>query len=64
MKIGILKKGDKVLTITAEFIAVQRKNGEVDIIPMVKDEMGLRVDIGYGENTVEVSTGDVMVTTF
>ena len=33
MKIGILKKGDKVLTITAEFIAVQRKNGEVDIIP-------------------------------
>ena len=45
MKIGILKKGDKVLTITAEFIAVQRKNGEVDIIPMVKDEMGLRVDI-------------------
>lgn len=70
MKIGTLKKGDKVLTITAEFIAVRRKNGEVDIIPMVKDEMGLRVDIegiiaiGYGENIVEVSTGDVVVTTF
>ena len=70
MKIGILKKGDKVLTITAQFIAVQRKNGEVDIIPMVKDEMGLRVDIegivtiGYGENIVEVATGDVVVTTF
>lgn len=70
MKIGILKKGDKVLTITVEFIAVQRKNGEVDIIPMLKDEMGLRVDIegiitiGYGENTVEVSTSDVVVTTF
>lgn len=64
------EKGDKVLTITTEFIAVQRKNGEVDIIPMVKDEMGLRVDIegivtiGYGENIVEVSTGDVVVTTF
>lgn len=70
MKIGIMKKGDKVLTITAEFIAVQRKNGEVDIIPIIKDEMGLRVDIegivtiGYGENIVEVSTGDVVVTTF
>ena len=70
MKIGILKRGDKVLNITTEFIAVQRKNGEVDIIPMIKDKMGLRVDvegivtIGYGENIVEVSTGDVMVTTF
>lgn len=70
MKIGILKKGDKVLTVTSEFIAVQRKNGEVDVIPLVKDETGLRVDIegivtiGYGENIVEVSTDDVVVTTF
>lgn len=70
MKIGILKKGDRVLNVSSEFIAVQRKNGEVDIIPMIKDEMGLRVDIegivtiGYGENIVEVSTDDVVVTTF
>ena len=70
MKIGILKKGDKVINVTDDFIAVQRKNGEVDIIPMIKDETGLRVDtegivtIGYGENTVEVSTDDVVVTTF
>jgi len=70
MKIGILKKGDKVLTVTSEFIAVQRKNGEVDVVPLVKDEMGLRVDIegivtiGYGENIVEVSTEEVVVTTF
>ena len=70
MKIGILKKGDKVINVTDDFIAVQRKNGEVDIIPMIKDKTGLRVDtegivtIGYGENTVEVSTNDVVVTTF
>ena len=70
MKIGILKKGDKVINVTDDFIAVQRKNGEVDIIPMIKDETGLRVDtegivtIGYGENTVGVSTDDVVVTTF
>lgn len=70
MKIGIMKKGDKVLTVTSEFIAVQRKNGEVDVVPLIKDQTGLRVDIegivtiGYGENTVEVSTGDVVVTTF
>lgn len=70
MKIGILKKGDKVLNVTPDFIAVQRKNGEVDVIPIIKDEMGLRVDIegivtiGYGENIVEISTDDVVVTTF
>lgn len=70
MKIGVLKKGDQVLSVTAEFIAVQRKNGEVDIIPMLKDEMGLRVDIdnivtiGYGSNTVQASNDEVVVTTF
>lgn len=31
MKIGVLRKGDQVLSVTLEFIAVQRKNGEVDI---------------------------------
>lgn len=70
MKIGILKKGDQVLSVTPEFIAVQRKNGEVDIVPMLKDEMGLRVDIenivtiGYGNNTVQAATDDIVVTTF
>lgn len=70
MKIGVLKKGDQVLSVTAEFIAVQRKNGEVDIIPMLKDEMGLRVDIenivtiGYGSNIVQASNDEVVVTTF
>ena len=70
MKIGVLKKGDQVLNVTPEFIAVQRKNGEVDILPLVKDEMGLRVDIekivtiGYGNNTVQASTDEIVVTTF
>lgn len=70
MKIGVLKKGDQVLNVTSEFIAVQRKNGEVDIIPLVKDEMGLRVDIerivtiGYGNNIVQASTDELVVTTF
>ena len=70
MKIGVLKKGDQVLNVTSEFITVQRKNGEVDIIPLVKDEMGLRVDIerivtiGYGNNTVQAFTDELVVTTF
>ena len=70
MTIGILKKGDSVLNVTLEFIAVQRKNGEVDIVPLRKDETGLRVDvenivtIGYGNNTVQATKDDVIVTTF
>lgn len=70
LKIGIMKKGDQVLNVTSEFIAVQRKNGEVDVVPLVKDEMGLRVDlenivtIGYGNNTIQASNDEVVVTTF
>lgn len=70
MTIGVLKKGDSVLSVTAEFVAVQRKNGEVDILPLLKDETGLRVDvenivtIGYGNNTVQAIKDNVVVTTF
>ena len=70
MTIGILKKGDSVINVTPEFISVQRKNGEVDIVPLLKDETGLRVDIekivtiGYGNNTVQATKDDVVVTTF
>ncbi|WP_456110429.1 hypothetical protein [Roseburia hominis] len=71
MTIGILKKGDRVINVTAEFIAIQRKNGEVDIVPLTKDESGLRVDsegiitIGFGDNIVQTKTiDDVVVTTF
>lgn len=70
IRIEVLKKGDKVLSVMSEFIAVQRKNGEVDLLPMVKDEMGLRIDIehiitiGYGNNTVKATTDEIEVTTF
>lgn len=70
MKIGVLKKGDQVLNVAVDFVAVQRNNGEVDIIPMIKDEMGLRVDseniitIGYGSNIVQATNDEIVVTTF
>lgn len=70
MTIGILKKGDRVLNVTSDFIAVQRKNGEVDIVPLLKDETGFRVDIdnivtiGYGNNIVQAKNDDVLLTTF
>ena len=70
IRIEVLKKGDQVLSVTSEFIAVQRKNGEVEVLPMVKDKMGRRVDIehiitiGYGNNTVKATTDEIEVTTF
>lgn len=70
MTIGILKKGDRVINVTSEFIAVERKGGEVDIIPINKDGDTLRIDsekvitIGYGDNIVQTKAGDVTITTF
>ena len=45
MKINVLKKGDEVISVTSEFVAVQRKNGEVAIIPLIRDGTGIRVAI-------------------
>ena len=70
MLIGILKKGDRVISVTTDFIAVERKTKEVDIVPLSKDDGALRVDIenivtiGYGDNIVQATDGDVTVTTF
>ena len=70
MLIGVLKKGDHVINVTSEFIAVERKNGEVDIIPIYKEGERFRVDqeniitIGYGDNIVQTQSGDVTITTF
>ena len=33
-----LKKGDRVINVTSDFIAVERKDGEVDIIPIFKEK--------------------------
>ncbi|MCD8238636.1 MAG: hypothetical protein LUC92_04770 [Clostridiales bacterium] len=63
MKIGVLNKGDSVINVTSDFIAVQRQNGEVDLISLVNDNLGFRVDlenivtIGYGQNIVEIVDG-------
>ena len=58
MVLGLLKKGDVVLNVTNEFVAIKRKHGEVDIVPLIKEGCNWRVDsenivtIGYGDNTV------------
>lgn len=67
MKINILKKGDSVLNVDKNFIAVRRKNGEVDVVPLIEDETGVRVNvskivtIGYGDNIVTANVDDVTV---
>lgn len=65
MHIGVLRDGDEILTVTKEFIAVKRKNHEVDLIPLIDDsKFGLRIDvekivtIGFGENEISVETED------
>lgn len=58
MVLGLLKKDDEVLNVTNDFVAIKRKKGDVDIIPIIKDGESWRVDfenivtIGYGDNTV------------
>ena len=70
MTINILRKGDSVINVTSDFIAVERKGGEVDIIPIFKDGEIIRVDpenivtIGYGDNIAQTKAGDVTITTF
>ena len=71
MKINVMNKGDKVLNVTSKLVAIQRKNGEVDIIPLISDESGIRIDtenivtIGYGNNSVETEVIDgVVITNF
>lgn len=70
MMIGILKKGDHVINVTPDFVAVERKDGTVDIVPITKEEGRFRIDteniltIGFGDNVIQTQDGDVTVTTF
>ena len=71
MKINVMSKGDTVHNVTSELVAIQRKNGEVDIIPLISDDSGVRIDtenivtIGYGNNSVETEVIDgVVITNF
>jgi hypothetical protein len=50
MTIRVMRKGDHVINVTSEFVAIERKNGEVDIIPLHKDGETFRLD---AENVVK-----------
>jgi hypothetical protein len=74
MTFKLLNKGDSVINVTESMIAVRRKNGGVDIIPLVIGDGPPRIDadnivtISYGTNAVETvidgEHGGVTVVTF
>lgn len=71
MRMDILKKGDKVLSVTNKLIAIQRENGEVEVIRFLIDKEGVWIAdeetliIGYADNAEESEIIDgVVITNF
>ena len=70
MRMEILNKGDRVLSVTNEFIVVQRKNKEVDILPLLKTSLGWRIDtenvmtVGYRSNIVSMEQDGIKIIHF
>ena len=64
ININILNKGDTVLSINDQFLAVKRKDGTVDIYNVAFSENGIVIDpvksacIGYGKGTVEMEDSE------
>lgn len=55
IKIGVLKKGDEVLNVWDNNVAVKKKNGDVEIFHYDLDKDGLP---RLSENTVLITQGD------
>ena len=72
IKFEILKKGDTVLNVWKDHIAVKKKSGEVEIFQFYVDEEGLPrlsentilVTQGNGSISAETTDSDVTITTF
>lgn len=71
VSIEILNKGDSVLTITDQFLAIRRKNGEVDIFNvMVNEANEFCIDpiksavIGFGSGIVGKTLDDGETTVY
>lgn len=62
--IDIMTKGDRVLSVTESFIAIQKKTGEIVLLPIAKTDTGIHVElekmitISYGGNMIETVTVD------
>lgn len=72
IKLGILKKGDKVISVfpygESFAVAIQRKGSEVDVVVINKDldgvpRVGSKIFIREGDDVVEIHTDTVKVIT-
>ena len=72
IKFEILKKGDTVLNVWENHIAVKKKSGEVEIFQFYVDEEGLprlfenTILVTHGNGSISAGTidSDVTITTF
>ena len=61
LTLRILKSGDRVISVNSNNIAIERENGEVEIMPVVIDESGFpsidtthTLKITYGSGAAEI----------
>ena len=71
LNINLLHKGDAVICVNDRFLAVRRKNGEVDIYKVLFSDNGeFLIDpvktatVGYGEGTVSTDMEDGETTVY
>lgn len=72
IKIGILKKGDTVLNVWENHVAVQKKSGEVEVFVIEFDENGLPrvapktflITYGKGSISTKIEGTDIEITTY
>ena len=74
VRIGILKKGDKVMNVFPYndliAVSVQRKNGEVDVILLERDasdqlmRVGQKITLCEGDDMVVIKEGGITMRTF
>lgn len=65
LTLRILRSGDKVISVNNNNIAIERENGEVEIIPVIIDENGFpgidtehTLKITYGSGAAEVKMNE------
>ena len=71
IRMNLLKKGDQVLSINEQFLAVRRRNGEVELYRVYFTDAGeIGIDplragiIGFGDGTVSKQTDDGRTTVY
>ena len=61
MKLGLMNKGDKVLFVNDRFVAIQRKNGEVDLIPFFFNGF-FKANVSFGGTSLIIIASVILET--